>query len=89
LADSKSYPKDFRELVSRQLIATYGDRISIRSAIVDPPVQEKTMKGGKEILSFKGSVVFNVLDQDDKDFGRHEMTYVIQNRKVTLEEDRS
>jgi hypothetical protein len=89
LANLKSSPKDFRELVSRHLIATYGDRISIRSAIVEPPVQENTMKGGKEILSFKGLVVFNVLDQDDKDFGRHEMTYVIQNRKVTLQEDQS
>ena len=89
MTDPKSYPKDFRELVSRQLIATYGDRIIFRSHIVDPPVQEKTMKGGKEILSFKGLVVFNVLDQDDQDFGRHEMTYVIQNQKVTLEEDES
>jgi hypothetical protein len=67
----------------------YGDKISIRSTIVDPPTQERTMKGGEEIISFKGSVSFNVVDRKDKDFGRHEMTYVIHNNEITLQEDES
>ncbi len=83
---SKQFPKNFRELVSRQLLDKYGDKISIRSTIIHPPIQEKTMKGGEEIISFKGSVSFNVVDRKDKDYGRHKMTYVIQNQEITFEE---
>ena len=67
----------------------YGDKISIRSTIIHPPTQEKTIKGGEEIILFKGSVSFNVVDRKDKDFGRHKMTYVIQNHKITLQEGES
>jgi hypothetical protein len=86
LEGSEKFPKNFRELVSRQLLKKYGDKISIRSTIIHPPTQEKTMKGGEEIIWFKGSVNFNVVDRKDKDFGRQKMTYVIQNHEVTLQE---
>ena len=85
---SEHFPK-FRELVSRRLLEKYGDKISIRSTIVYPPTREKTMKGGEEIISFKGTVSFNVVDRQDKDFGRHQMTYMIQNQEITFEEGKS
>jgi hypothetical protein len=89
LEGSEQFPKNYRELVSRQLLDKYGDKISIRSAIIRPPYQEKTMKGGEEIISFKGSVSFNIVDRRDKDFGRHKMTYVIQNYEITFQEGES
>ncbi len=41
------------------------------------------------MVLFTGSVIFNVVDRKDKDFGRHKMTYVIQNQKITFQEDKS
>lgn len=73
----------------RHLLKKYGDKISIRSTIVDPPTQEKTLKGGEEIISFKGLVSFNLVDPREKDFGWHEMTYVIHNDEITLQEGES
>ena len=86
---SEQFPKNFRELVSRHLLEKYGDKISIRSTIIHPPTQEKTMKGGEEIILFKGSVSFNVVDRKDKNFGRHKMTYVIKNQEITFQEGKS
>ena len=52
-----------------------------------PPTQEKNLKGGEEVILFKGSVSFNVVDRKDKDFGRQKMTYLInQDHKITLQE---
>jgi hypothetical protein len=54
---------------------------------VHPPTQEKNLKGGEEVILFKGSVSFNVVDRKDKDFGRQKMTYLInQDHKITLQE---
>lgn len=89
MAGSEQFPKNYRELVSRRLLEKYGDKISVRSTIIHPPTQEKTIKGGEEIISYKGSVSFNVVDRKDKDFGRHKMTYVIQNHEITFQEGES
>lgn len=89
MAGSKQFPQNYRELVSRQLLEKYGDKISIRSAIIHPPTQEKTGKGGEEVTTFKGSVSFNVVDRKDKDFGRHKLVYVIQNQEITFQEGES
>ena len=86
---SEQFPKNYRELVSRHLLEKYGDKISIRSAIIKPPTQEKTMKGGEEIIFFKGSVSFNVVDRKHKDFGWHKRTYKIHNDEITLKEEES
>ena len=74
-------------MVSRHLLAIYGDKISIRNTIIHPPTEAKTMKGGEEIISFTGSVSFNVIDRTDKEFGRHKMTYEIHNQKISLQEE--
>ncbi len=76
-------------MVSRHLLEKYGDKISIRSAVIKPPTQQITREGGEERISYKGSVSFNVIDRQDKDFGRHKMIYVIQDRSIHLEEDES
>lgn len=89
MGGSEQFPKNYRELVSRQLLAKYGDKISIRSAIIHPPTQEKTLKGGEEIVTFKGSVSFNVVDRMDKEFGRRKMTYVIRNHEIIFQEGES
>ena len=86
---SEKFPKKYRELVSHHLLKKYGDKISIRSAIIKAPTQEKTMKGGGDIISFSGSVSFNVVDRKHKDFGWHKMTYTIYNDEITLKEDES
>ena len=85
----ENFPENYREMVSRHLMEKYGDKISIRSAIIKPPTQEKSIKGDKIIKLFKGAVSFNVVDRKDKDFGRHDMTYVIQNDAITLKEGES
>ena len=86
---SERFPKNYREQVSRHLLDKYGDKISIRSAIIKPPTREKTMKGGEEIIFFIGSVRFNVVDRKHRDFGWHKMTYKIYNDEITLKEDES
>ncbi len=87
MAGSEKFPHNYRELVSRHLVENYGDKISIRSAIVRPPTQEKTMKGDEEVATFKGSVSFNVVDRKVKDFGKHELTYLIRDQEVTFQEE--
>ena len=73
----------------RHLLEKYGDKISIRSAIIKAPTKEKTMKGGEVTVSFKGSLSFNVVDRNHKDFGWHKMTYEINNDEITLKEGES
>jgi hypothetical protein len=85
----ENFPKYYREMVSRYLMEKYGDKISIRSAIIKPPTHEKIIKEGKIVKLFKGAVSFNVVDRNDKDFGRHDMTYVMQNDEITLQEGES
>ncbi len=87
MVGSDKFPHNYRELVSRYLVEKYGDKISIRSAIIHPPIQEKTMRGGAEVITFKGSVSFNVVDRKAKDFGKHKQTYLIQNQEVTFQEE--
>ncbi len=87
MADSEKFPHNYKELVSRHLVEKYDDKISIRSAIIHPPIQEKTIKEGAEVITFKGSVRFNVVDRKAKDFGRHKLTYLIQNEEVTFQEE--
>ncbi len=77
-------------MVSRRLLEIYDDKISIRSTIIRPPTQEINVNGGEEIISFRGSVSFNVVDRKDKDFGRQEMNYVInQDNEITFEKIKS
>jgi hypothetical protein len=71
-------------VVSRHLQEKYGDKISIRSAIVYPPTAAKKVVRGREIVSFTGKVRFNVVDRRDKDFGMHQLTYVIQNNQLVF-----
>jgi hypothetical protein len=88
LDESREFPESYRELVSRHLQEKYGEKISIRSAIVYPPIQEKKMINGREIYSFTGKVRFNVVDRRDKDFGMHQLTYLIQNNQlVSIKEE--
>jgi hypothetical protein len=89
LENSSEFPKNFRGIVTRYLQDKYGNKISIRSAIIHPPTQGGVhVADGKEVVSFVGKVRFNVLDRRDKDFGLHRMKYVIQdNEIISMEED--
>lgn len=89
MTGSEKFPHNYRELVSRHLLEKYGDKISIRSAIIHPPTQEKNMKGGAEVIAFKGSVSFNVVNQKVNGFGRQKIIYLIQNQEITFQEDKS
>lgn len=88
MTDPSEYPEDYRELVTRRLIEQYGDRISIRSTIVFPPVEEIEVIEGEKVVSFKGKVRFHVVDRKDKDFGFHQVVYVIGNGKVFLKNEK-
>lgn len=82
-------PKNYRGLVTRYLQQKYGQRISIRSTIIQPPQKGGVqIVDGKERVAYTGTVQFNVLARSDKEFGFHKMTYVIQDNQISsMEED--
>jgi hypothetical protein len=86
---SDDFPKNYRGLVIRYLQQKYGHSISIRSAVIHPPIKGGIeIINGREIVSYTGTVRFNILIRSDKNFGFHKMTYAIQDNQITsLEED--
>lgn len=89
LTMADDFPKNYRGLVTRYLQQKYGQRISIRSTIIQPPQKGGVqIVDGKERVAYTGTVQFNVLARSDKEFGFHKMTYVIQDNQISsMEED--
>ena len=56
---SDDFPKNYRGLVTRYLQEKYGQRISIRSTIIQPPQKGGVeIVDGKERVSYTGTVGF-------------------------------
>lgn len=84
MTNSAGFPENYKELITNYLRKKYGDRFSLRSTIIFPPVSQKESVGGREVISFRGKVRFNVIDRRTEDFGLHQMIYVIKDNQATL-----